>query len=178
MFAFHSFFRRTEWTCRVYAEQMFKNGSCDGVDIDEIYRALLELDPPSYLALFAKGAHLWHDHNFIESRDALNQAVMLKPGLFRAWILLGEINSRLYCWDEAENSAIHAHNLLKNDNDDKLMRRIDLILVEAMANSSNENKLYQAVEGCQEVRNRFTSVIFVSCGNRIIRFCCLYESLP
>lgn len=120
------------------------------MEIDEIQNALFILDPSSYLAAFAKGVELWRNNNFIESRDVLNQAVTLSPGLFHAWFLLGVINLKLYCWSAAENAALQALELL-DDRTHDLQDRIDLVLVEAMANSSNEKKWAQAARGCEEV---------------------------
>lgn len=120
------------------------------MEIEEIYTALFALEPQSHLATFAKGIQLWRDNNLIESRDILNRAVTLNPKLFHAWIFLGEINLKLHCWLDAENSALNALQLCDH-REIEIRERIDLVLIEALAKSGNRKKCSQAIEECQKV---------------------------
>ncbi|XP_043287531.1 tetratricopeptide repeat protein 37 [Venturia canescens] len=138
-----------EWICRIYSEQTVLKRKCKGVEIEEIYKALFALEPFSHLATFAKGIQFWCDNNMIESRDIVNRAVTLNPKLLYAWIFLGEINIKLHCWLEAENSAVEARQLCEHK-DDEIRERIDLVLIEALAKSGNHKKLSQAIEECQK----------------------------
>ncbi|KAK0096871.1 hypothetical protein PV326_004037 [Microctonus aethiopoides] len=144
-----------EWVCRIYSEQKILNDDFENdnnIPIEELYEALLKLDPNSYLAIFAKGIHLWQNDNLIQARDCLNQVVLLQPKSLYVWLALAEINVKLHCWYEVENAALNAFKLVHNS--EKLYERIDLLLIESMARSGDKQKWTQAAQGCTELLNK------------------------
>lgn len=65
-----------EWICKVYSEQTAQGVEVSDVfeyNIEEYYRKLESLNSESSMALFAKGAELFKNKNFIEACDAVTQ---------------------------------------------------------------------------------------------------------
>ncbi|XP_011301228.1 tetratricopeptide repeat protein 37 [Fopius arisanus] len=154
-----------EWICRVYTEQKIMVGLdfCRDLQIDFFYNDLLQMKENSYMAIFAKGMHLWQEGNLTEARDFLNHAVSLQCKQFYAWIALAEVNANLYCWEDAEGAILEASKYLKNQNE-ALQTKADMIFVEAVVKGGNKSKCPDAVEICRKLMktgssNRVTMLV-------------------
>ena len=141
-----------EWICRVYAEQSIINGYCDGIEIPPYFMELLSLHKESSLALLAKAVHLYQISSFLKSRNILHYVIDSKPKWIHPWLLLGDINLKLCCWEEAENAAVNVQKLLQDNVHCDLQHRVNLIIVEALVRSPNNHKWKEAVQKCREVR--------------------------
>ncbi|KAJ8681556.1 hypothetical protein QAD02_017348 [Eretmocerus hayati] len=133
-----------EWLCRVYAETSITHGKCEKIDISCFYETLLDHDPESVLAYFAKAAHLYDTGNLIDARNILSHLVNAKPKWFHAWLLLCKIDILLYCWEDAESAALQALRLTPEGDPHNLHTVINLLLLEALIKSSNPLKWKKA----------------------------------
>ncbi|XP_034950354.1 tetratricopeptide repeat protein 37 [Chelonus insularis] len=141
-----------EGICRIYAEQniMCEFKFSEDFQIEGFYKVLFELNPNSYFAFFAKAVHCWKNKNFIEARDLLHQVILLHPNLFYCHAALSEINSKLYCWSQAENSAKQALKIV-NKNSTDIRYKLELLLIESLVKSDNKAKWKKSVELCYQL---------------------------
>lgn len=140
----------TEWICCVYYEETILNENELEIDITNFYECLFQLNTNSQIALIAKAAYLMHTDNLINSRECVNQAILLNAQSFYAWFLLNKVCCKLYCWDEAEEASRQAIRLLKPSLKEKLHYKIKLTLLEAMSRSSDMQKLIRTRRLCEE----------------------------
>lgn len=141
----------TEWICRVYYEETVLNENELEIDIICFCEFLLKLNMNSEMALISKAAYLMLIDNLIDSRECLNQVILLNAQSFYAWFLLNKVYCKLYCWEEVEDASRQALRLLKSSLKDQLQHKIKLTLLEAMSRSNDRRKLLQAREICEEV---------------------------
>lgn len=127
------------------------NGTKLEIDIVQFYEDLFKLNADSEIALIAKATYLESTDKIVNSRECLNQAISLNADSFYAWLLLSRVHSKLYCWEETENASKQALHLMKSDVKNKLEYDIELRLLDAMSRSSNEQKLIEARQRCEEV---------------------------
>ncbi|XP_032686665.1 tetratricopeptide repeat protein 37 [Odontomachus brunneus] len=147
-----------EWICRVYYEETVLNENELEIDIICFCESLLKLNMNSEMALIAKATYLMHTDNLIDSRECLNQVILLNVQSFYAWFLLNKVYCKLYCWEEVEDSSRRALRLLKSSLKDQLQHKIKLTLLEAMSRSSDRRKLLKARELCEELLKNDLSV--------------------
>lgn len=140
-----------EWLCRIYYEEAALCENDREFDITQFYELLLKLKANSETALIAKAAYLKRIGELADSRDCLKQVVLLNAQLFYAWLMLSQVYCKLYCWEETENASRKALQLIKPYLKDKFQYEIKLRLLEAISKSSNEQKLIEARQMCQEV---------------------------
>lgn len=121
------------------------------IDITQFYESLLKLNTNSEVALIAKAAYLKKTDELTNSRDCLEQVILLNVQSFYAWLILSQVYCKLYCWEETENASRQALQLIKSCLKDKFQYEIKLRLLEAMSRSSNKQKLVEARHMCEEV---------------------------
>ncbi|KAF7996121.1 hypothetical protein HCN44_010377 [Aphidius gifuensis] len=140
-----------EWICRIYTEQRILNEDKfdDVTNIEKIYNTILELDSNSSLGVFSKALYQQELGNILDSRDLLNQSVLINPQQPYAWISLIKVNAKLYCWSDVENAAQQAQTLL-NTKSKHLMEIANDYLIEALANGENSSKWKQSITLCQK----------------------------
>lgn len=134
----------------MYYEETVLNENVLEVHITHFYELLLKLNTNSEMALISKAAYLMHTDNLINSRECLNQAILLNAQSFYAWFLLNKVYCKFYCWEEVEDASRQALRLLKPPLKDKLHHEIKLTLLEAMSRSSDKRKLSQTRQMCEE----------------------------
>ncbi|XP_050460410.1 tetratricopeptide repeat protein 37 isoform X1 [Cataglyphis hispanica] len=147
-----------EWICRVYYEEAILNEKDLDINITQIYESLLKLNANSEAALIAKAAYLNSSEKLINSRECLNQIILLNAQLFYAWLLLSKIYYKLYCWEQTENASKQVLQLMKPNLKDKLYCKVKLRLLEAMSRSNNKQKLTQTQQTCEELLKTEPSV--------------------
>ncbi|KAL7288696.1 hypothetical protein TKK_0017421 [Trichogramma kaykai] len=160
-----------EWICRVYSEHSITHDKHPDIDIVVFYETLLDHDNDSILGYFAKAVNLYETENLIDSRNILNQLVAIKPKWFHVWLLLGKINIKLYCWEEAEYAATNALSLVPEGDPHKLIPAINIILLESLIKSGNELKVKKAEEIFEELSDNslkssvLRAHLYVNLGN-------------
>ncbi|XP_012537096.1 tetratricopeptide repeat protein 37 [Monomorium pharaonis] len=147
-----------EWLCHIYYEEVALCENKLELDITQFYESLLKLKSNSEAALIAKAAYLKRTGELIDSRDCLKQVVLLNAQSLYAWLILSQIYYKLYCWEETENASRKALQLIKSCLKDKFQHKLKLRLLEATSRSSNEQKLVEAHQMCQELLNIEPSV--------------------
>ncbi|KYM94057.1 PREDICTED: tetratricopeptide repeat protein 37 isoform X2 [Cyphomyrmex costatus] len=140
-----------EWLCRIYYEMEILCKTKLEIDITQFYESLLKMNANSEAAYIAKTVYLKKRNELIDSRDCLKQVVSLNAQSFYAWLMLSQIHSELYCWEETENASRQALRLIKSGLKDKFQHEIKLRLLEALSRSSNKHKLIEARQMCQEL---------------------------
>ena len=135
----------------MYSEISITHDACSDIDIELFYEKLFDHDRDSILGYFAKAVQLYENGNLIDSRNILAHLVNIKPKWFHAWLLLGKINKKLYCWESVETAALHAQQLISEGDPHKLTPTINLLLLEALIKSCNKSKLKKAEEKFDEV---------------------------
>lgn len=140
-----------EWICRIYTEQKILNDEKfnDFINIEIFYNTILELDSNSYLGMFSKALYQQELGNILDSRDLLNQSVLINPQQPYAWMSLMKVNAELYCWTDVENAAQQAQTLL-NSKSKHLLEIANEYLIEALANGENSSKWKQSIALCQK----------------------------
>lgn len=141
----------SEWISRTYSEQVILNNKCKDFPITRYHETLLKLNQTSYFALLAKAVDFYVQKNYIACRDILMYIVSTKV-LLTAWILLVDVNMKLYSWELAENAALEADQIISNGDDKSSEKRIRLNLIESMIKSNKKSK-------CEQVLQKFNKVI-------------------
>ncbi|XP_076247155.1 superkiller complex protein 3 [Calliopsis andreniformis] len=139
-----------EYICRVYYEQNVFDGNYTDINITQYYEALIKLNIESENAVIAKAMHLKKTDNLITAREVLKDIFITRPHSLYGWIVLSEINIRLYCWEDAENTIRQALKCKESKITNKLLYEMELILIEALARSSNKQKWKAALQLCEK----------------------------
>ncbi|KAG7189428.1 hypothetical protein KM043_017131 [Ampulex compressa] len=147
-----------EWICRGYYKQNIIFGNCMEIDITTFYNNLLKIDMNSEYALLAKAIHLKCSNDLIKSRDCVNEIIVHKPFSFNAWILLSELYTKLYCWEDAENSARKALQLKKAKEYFLFKEKLLLIFLDSMSRSNSKEKWQYAKQMCEELLTKEHSI--------------------
>ena len=122
------------------------------VDITTFYECLLKLNEESETAKIVKALHLIKSNNLTTAREILKDILILKPSSVYGWMALSEISRRLHCWEDAEVAAKRVLDMNECKIKDKLLYKMELMLVEAMSRTNDKNKWETAFRMCQDVR--------------------------
>lgn len=134
------------------------------INIPEFCEILTKLNTKSEVAAIAKAMYLKKTDNLLEARELLKDILIIKPHSLYGWILLSEINTKLYCWEDAENAIRQALKCEGREEKDKLLYLMEVILMEAMSKSNNKQKWIAALQLCETV-SMFTinNIFVISC---------------
>ncbi|XP_076666461.1 superkiller complex protein 3 isoform X1 [Andrena cerasifolii] len=138
-----------EYMCRVYYEQNILGKNYTDMSITQYYEALIKLNMESEIAAIAKAMYLKKADNLIPAREILKDILLVKPYSVHGWIILSEINMKLYCWKDAENAIRQALNCEEHIAGDDLAYEMELILMEAMSRTNNKQKWEIALQMCE-----------------------------
>ncbi|CAK9797777.1 Tetratricopeptide repeat protein 37 [Anthophora plagiata] len=137
-----------QYICRIYYEQSMLDEDVN-VEIAQFYESLIKLNERSEIAAIAKATHLRNSDNLTVARKTLKDALQLNPGSLYAWILLGEISAKLYCWEDAESAAKKALEIGKEEMKEELLRKVQFMLMESLSQSNSRQKWEAAYEMCE-----------------------------
>ncbi|XP_066601814.1 superkiller complex protein 3 [Prorops nasuta] len=140
-----------EWICLFYYKSKVLNIHCKNIDINTLCETLLKLKENSESGWIAKSIFLKETKEFVKARTCLNRAAVIKPTSFYAWFLLAEINTRLYCWDDAGNAAEHALKMVNDEFNSQFKQRLLLILIESLSRSLKKQNLKTAITMCEKM---------------------------
>ncbi|XP_043250095.1 tetratricopeptide repeat protein 37 [Colletes gigas] len=140
-----------EYICYIYYKQnMMNENSAIDTSIDQFYETLTRLNLDSDIVEIVKAMHLKETDNLIATREILKGILTLIPNLLYGWVILSEINARLYCWEDAENAARQAVNLMKHKVEDDLLYKLEMIVIESISKTNNEQKWETALQMCDD----------------------------
>lgn len=139
-----------EWICKVYYEESIINERHIDIDIPSFYESLRKLDIESESSMLAEAVHLDKCGDFIKSREVINNLIFVKPQSLYGWIMLSKVSRRLYCWEDMENAARKALQLLIPKS--VMWDKIHILLIESLSRSNNAEKWKYAEKLCKEVR--------------------------
>ncbi|XP_033324509.2 superkiller complex protein 3 [Megalopta genalis] len=147
-----------EYICFIYYKQNILNYNYyNDINITEYYECLRKLNKESYKAAIAQAVHLKKTNNLFMARQILKNTLSTKPNLLYGWIILGEINFQLHCWEDTENAMKQAMKFVNNKINDELLYKMELILIESMCRSNNIQKWKTALQKCENLLNRHPS---------------------
>ncbi|KZC12335.1 PREDICTED: tetratricopeptide repeat protein 37 [Dufourea novaeangliae] len=146
------------YICRVYYEQnILDNNRYADIDVKQFYESLKKLNNESDEAAIAHAVYLEKTDSLIAARQILKNILTLKPHMLYCWIILGEINVRLYCWEDAENAMRQALKLIKHEINDELLYKMEVIMMDSMSRSNNKQKWETALQMCEKYLQKHSS---------------------
>lgn len=155
------------WLCKIFNETYVEHDKMieEYENIKLHADSLLDLDNSSATAIFTQSILLFERKEFLEAKIRLEKVTKLIQGLLHAWVLYLRCHLKLFLISDAVLILNKVEKLLQSsDSRGNLKPIVDILAVEILSRSSNDEDLKKSLEFSQTV-SCFSSI-------HLFLFCC------